>query len=419
MFYGTISLNGGVSFQANSNLTSDTTNGYEATLAGNLNFGDYTGLTYYGGTFWPVWADNSGGKGANPDGPTNTFDIVEAPVVLKGLADVSITSQLVISTNLPQIGSLLYYYLTVSNAGPSAVTGASVTDVFPSEVYVRAAFPTNGSTSQSYTVHGGTLTWPVGSLAPGDAATILVETTAVNIGSASNYAAISPGAGVVDLLTNDNTSTLVTTIYGANLNVSITPTPSVIGYGAPLVTFTVTVSNQGPVGGTGCHFQRAFGQPCLDSRVLSAPVHLHHQSLLRHRHVQHRGHGRRPVGDRQPDGLRAALPVFRWFRPGHLPVLRAGGNQPRQHQRHRRGGGFYLAAGSGHRHDRHPRGHDGGGYGDLCVEPDKFGAGARFRGDGEQLPAVQPPICGRERAQRLLLYQSQHQREWPNHPLRS
>ena len=130
VFYGTVSLNGGVTFQPNVKITTDTTNGYEGKLASPTDFGDYTGLTFYGGTFFSVWADNSG-KSPNPNKPASSMDVVVAPVVLKGLADVSITSVLTNTTNLPQVGSALYYYLTVSNAGPSAVTAATVTDVFP------------------------------------------------------------------------------------------------------------------------------------------------------------------------------------------------------------------------------------------------------------------------------------------------
>jgi uncharacterized repeat protein (TIGR01451 family) len=251
MIFGTVSLNGGVSFQSNVNITTDTTNGYEAKLAFSpTDFGDYTGLTFYGGTFYPVWADNSG-KAPNPNKPPNSLDVVSASVTLNGLADVSITSVLTNTTNLPQVGSAIYYYLTVSNAGPSAVTAASVTDVFPPEVYVVTAFPTNGTSETSYVLHGNTLTWPVGALGIGSTATMLVRTTAVGIGSATNIATITPGAGVTDLLTNNNTATLVSTIYGAVLNLSATAAPGQIGYGAPSVTYTVTVSNQGPVSATG------------------------------------------------------------------------------------------------------------------------------------------------------------------------
>ena len=128
-------------------------------------FGDYTGLAFYGGTFFPVWADNGGSGGANPDGTNKTFDVTVAPVVLKGLADVSITSWLTnTTTNLLQIGSVINYFITVSNAGPSAVTAAAVTDVFPPGVNVVLAFPTNlnAGGKQNYTLNGNTLSWPSG-----------------------------------------------------------------------------------------------------------------------------------------------------------------------------------------------------------------------------------------------------------------
>jgi len=255
VIYGTVSLNGGATFQSNVEVTLDTTNGYYAPNAGNIGFGDYSGLTYYGGIFYPVWADNSGGSssgGLNPEGPNTNFDIDVAPVVLKGLADVSITSVVTNTTNLPQVGTVIYYYLTVSNAGPAAVTAASVTDIFPSEVLPGRAFPTNGTAATSYVVNGNTLNWTVGALAPKHIATILVQTTAINIGSATNYASVSPGSGVTDLNTNNNATTLVTKIYGADLNVTVSGAPAQIGYGQlPAVTYTVTVSNQGPVTATG------------------------------------------------------------------------------------------------------------------------------------------------------------------------
>ncbi len=275
MMYGTISLDGGASFLANSNITSSkfTTNGYYAPYAVSpTDFGDYTGLTFYGGTFFPVWADNSGSASANPAGANSNFDITVAPMVLKGLADVSITTWLTnTTTNLFGIGSVINYFVTVSNAGPSAVTGAAVTDVFPSGVSVVLAFPTNGGVRQNYTLNGNTLTWNVGSLAVKGTATMLVRTTAVGIGAATNYATISPGQGIVDLRTNNNASTLVTTIYGADLDLSISSTPAQIGYGAPPVLYTVTVSNQGPVTAFGVYVSNLFSGNLVLSNVTLPP----------------------------------------------------------------------------------------------------------------------------------------------------
>jgi uncharacterized repeat protein (TIGR01451 family) len=261
MIYATVSLNGGVTFQPNVQVTTDSTNGYQGYLAGSpTDFGDYTGLAFYGGTFYPVWADNIG-KSPNPNSPTNSLDVVTAPVTLTGLADVSITSVLVnptnynlLATNLLQIGSVMDYLLTASNNGPSAATAVYVTNVFPANVQVVFAFPTNTNNAVArgnYSLRGNTLIWPVGALPSGKVATILVETTASTIGNATNFAFITPGTNISDILTNNNTATLVSTIYGANLSLSITNSPSEIGYGAPEVVFTVAVTNPGPVAATG------------------------------------------------------------------------------------------------------------------------------------------------------------------------
>ena len=70
--------------------------------------------------------------------------------------------------------------------GRARSPAASVTDVFPPNVYVVTAFPTNGTNRTDYVLHGNTLTWPVGALAVGGTATILVRTTAQGIGNATN-----------------------------------------------------------------------------------------------------------------------------------------------------------------------------------------------------------------------------------------
>ena len=244
MIYGTVSLNGGETFQPNVKMTSAqwTSNGYVAPGAVSpTDFGDYTGLTFYQGTFFPVWADNSGsgsfvnGAGSyvhvNPDGANNNFDISVAPMALTGLADLSITSVVTNTTNaIFAIGSRIVYFLTVSNNGPSAVTAAIVTNVFSPNVSVVIAFPTNG-TRQSYLLNGNTLTWPVGGWRPMAPPRSEIVTTAVGIGNATNIARISPGNGVTDLLTNNNTTTLVETIHGADLALSVTASPAVFGFG--------------------------------------------------------------------------------------------------------------------------------------------------------------------------------------------
>jgi hypothetical protein len=44
--------------------------------------GDYTGLDFFDGKLYPVWADNSNSTGDNPDGTLSRFDIYTAQVTL-------------------------------------------------------------------------------------------------------------------------------------------------------------------------------------------------------------------------------------------------------------------------------------------------------------------------------------------------
>jgi hypothetical protein len=81
--YAAVSSDGGTTFSANNfqleagqsdvSLIND---GY-----GTVNYYDYTGLTYYGGYFYPAWADNSNVTGNNPDGSSNNgMDVYVAKV---------------------------------------------------------------------------------------------------------------------------------------------------------------------------------------------------------------------------------------------------------------------------------------------------------------------------------------------------
>ena len=65
-----VSVDGGISFSANFPLEpgqSDAT----ATDSNKArwDYFDYTGLAYYGGFFYPAWAENSNVPGGNPDFP--------------------------------------------------------------------------------------------------------------------------------------------------------------------------------------------------------------------------------------------------------------------------------------------------------------------------------------------------------------
>ena len=81
--YGTISTNGGVTFQLDRLIAQRLSNvvGRPAMPASNsFQFGDYTGLDFNAGSFFAVWADNGNSTNNNPDGAGKSLDLYTAKV---------------------------------------------------------------------------------------------------------------------------------------------------------------------------------------------------------------------------------------------------------------------------------------------------------------------------------------------------
>ena len=82
-FWAAVSTNGGVSFLPNVKVSSGVSSALATgQLGSKFDYGDYTGLAFFGGVFYPCWADNSNSTGDNPDGPMNYFDIYTARVTV-------------------------------------------------------------------------------------------------------------------------------------------------------------------------------------------------------------------------------------------------------------------------------------------------------------------------------------------------
>jgi hypothetical protein len=80
--WGAFSTDGGASFGANRQISAGTSNSHDS--GNGIDFGDYIGLSFYGGVAHPAWADNSNSTGTNPDGALHTLDIYTASVPLAG-----------------------------------------------------------------------------------------------------------------------------------------------------------------------------------------------------------------------------------------------------------------------------------------------------------------------------------------------
>jgi hypothetical protein len=77
-FWGAFSSNGGVSFGANVRISEGTSNAADS--GNSIDYGDYSGLSFFSGVAHPAWADNSNSTGNNPDGTLHQLDIYTAAV---------------------------------------------------------------------------------------------------------------------------------------------------------------------------------------------------------------------------------------------------------------------------------------------------------------------------------------------------
>jgi hypothetical protein len=76
--WGAFSTNGGTSFTPNIQISAGTSNSRDS--GNGIDYGDYTGLSFYGGIAHPAWSDNSNSTGNNPDGALHQLDIYTAAV---------------------------------------------------------------------------------------------------------------------------------------------------------------------------------------------------------------------------------------------------------------------------------------------------------------------------------------------------
>jgi hypothetical protein len=81
MLYYTLSKDGGNTFRKNQRISRGASNGDQA--QSGVDYGDYSGFAFYGGTLCFSGADNSNVTGDNPDGTLSQFDLYAAPVTVR------------------------------------------------------------------------------------------------------------------------------------------------------------------------------------------------------------------------------------------------------------------------------------------------------------------------------------------------
>ena len=190
-----------------------------------------------------------GSNTADPDLTNNTatFNQLVGPVADVAIAKVAFLSDGVTPvTNPLQVGNTFIYRLTVTNHGPSAATGVTVTDPLPTGITAGTPLPTGcaGTT---------TVTCSLGTIASGATPTTIDLTVSVGANAANtapaNTATVSSSTPDPD--STDNSSSATVGVGNvANLSLAKTALPDAANVG-DTVTFNYAVTNSSPGGETG------------------------------------------------------------------------------------------------------------------------------------------------------------------------
>ncbi|MEU5980120.1 hypothetical protein [Streptomyces sp. NPDC047315] len=171
----------------------------------------------------------------DPDNNEDTTTTTVAPSVDLGVTKTGPATAIA--------GEDVSYTITVTNNGPSNSTGWTVTDEIPATLRNAA------TTTPGCSVTGQTLTCEGGALAVGDSATVtLTGTAAANATRIVNPVTVE---GNEPDPTPDNNEDTVTTTLERRVDLAVTKTgPATVAAGGD-VSYTITVTNNGPSDSTG------------------------------------------------------------------------------------------------------------------------------------------------------------------------
>jgi uncharacterized repeat protein (TIGR01451 family) len=185
-------------------------------------------------------------EGAGVTDPTQGNNSATDTDTLSPEADLSITKTDGAASEVPGTGVI--YTITVSNAGPSDVTGASVADTFPGILsgVTYTSVVAGGATGNTAAGAGNisdTVNMPAGSSIT---YTVTANIASSATGNLSNTATVTAPGGVTDPTPGNNSSTDTDTLVpSADVSVTKTDSPDPVISGNN-ITYTITVTNSGP-----------------------------------------------------------------------------------------------------------------------------------------------------------------------------
>ena len=174
-----------------------------------------------------------GSPTTDPDPVDNTSSVSRTFVPS---ADVSVVK----TASTPSIarGGEARFLVTVRNDGPSVAAGVAVDEAIPPGLLLTGATPSTGTWS------AGDQHWSVGTLQPGESATLAVTADVVAEGALTNTVVASSQTPDPDPSDNTGTVTIAATA-SADLSIVKTASADPAPLGAPL-TYSLVVTNNGP-----------------------------------------------------------------------------------------------------------------------------------------------------------------------------
>ena len=182
-----------------------------------------------------VWVGHS--DQYDPDPANNTASVSETPQQ----AELGVTET--IDNATPNVGDVISFTISLTNHGPDTASNLTLNDALPPGLTFQSATPAQGS------YDANTNTWTVGSLASNGSTTLIIHALVVSPNTQTNPVEISH-ADQYDPIVENNQATESETPKHADLVVMKTVDHSSPNVGDN-VTFTVTVTNNGPDDATG------------------------------------------------------------------------------------------------------------------------------------------------------------------------
>lgn len=159
-------------------------------------------------------------------------------------ADLAVTKT--VDRSSPNEGDTVQYTVNLANGGPSAASSIALFDLLPAGLTYLSSAPSQGSYSSVTGI------WTVGNVASGGGASLPI-TARVNAGTSgqrvTNTASLS-SSSQEDPFAGNNTASVAIDVTGADLSVTKEVDRTAPNEGDP-VTFTITLSNNGPSDATG------------------------------------------------------------------------------------------------------------------------------------------------------------------------